>query len=117
MAIIHVSGSIGKIIFIPPKPSENKEAVLNVGVCERQFRNGHPKSVWYQAVWTGEEAIRKQKIMNRIKAISVTGKEDFRIRRDTDKIELERTIWVMDETLHWKEKDQLELQFPIEGSK
>jgi hypothetical protein len=113
MAIITVSGNIGKIIFIPADPKNDKEAILNVGIGDRIFRRGHPQTVWYQACWVGVDAEKKRKIMDRVKSITVLGKEDFKIKQSADgqKLEIERTIWALPdlETLHWKEKDQIEM--------
>jgi hypothetical protein len=110
MAIITVSGSIGKIIFVPGNAAENKEAVLNVGVLERSFKNGHPYRKWYQACWKGKEAEDKKNIMARVKGVSVVGDEDFRIKPNSESPELERVIWVIRDTVHWKEKDQIEMK-------
>lgn len=109
MAIIHVSGNIGRVLFIPGNPAEKKLALLNVGVCEKKYRKDGVQSVWYQALWTGEEAEKKRELMLKVKSISVMGEEDFKVKEVTHKIE--RTIWVRDETLHWKERDQLEMDF------
>jgi hypothetical protein len=106
MAIIQVAGPIGKVIYIPANEKDGKEALLNVGICEKPFRRGGIKTVWYQAVWTGVEAEKKKRIMDKVKALTITGHEDFRINTRSEKQFIERTIWVIHETVHWKEKEQ-----------
>jgi len=110
-ATIHVAGPIGKVIFIPANQSESKTAILNVGVCSKAYRKGGVKTLWYQACWTGEKAERLHRVMNKVVGIAVTGTEDFKIKHLPDKLLIDRTIWVDNETIFWKEKAQLEMDF------
>ncbi|MDB5054014.1 MAG: hypothetical protein JWM44_2064 [Bacilli bacterium] len=110
MANITAMGTVGKVIFVPANEEKGTDAVLNVGILEKYFVTGKgTRSKWYQACWTGKEALKKQKIMDNIRAIGVTGKEDFRIKQGKDGPEIERVIWVDTDMVVWKEKDQLEM--------